>query len=255
MSQASTAIPSSDVLATSAPIVESAEAKPAIPCESVSVEDAPSVEPATVGGGVGRESGLDRSDDDGAYSKKYSKHKVFVNTSVESLRLNSYSHFEGYAAVLPAVKKQLYQKILPFLYERNFIPYGEARRFLVIKHDICFVFLDDVSTSPLFTFSVDNLVPKIEDVKNPDPNSTTISPIASSKYNASGDTYTTILLRVREENKRHTKLAYQVSFEKRNDSSEDTVQNFLQMFKSTSNYEKTDVVAVAVTKSDIEKKR
>lgn len=106
--------------------------------------------------------------------------------SVEGLRLApGTNHFESEVAVLPrAPHKNLVQLLLPCLYDdRNFVTFGEAKKYCFVKDTVCYVFSDPTDPRPLYqiSLSLDDHPPSalavtMEDPYHPHPYSTTISP-------------------------------------------------------------------------------
>ena len=76
--------------------------------------------------------------------------------SVEGLRMApGINHFEGDAAILPrAPNKNIIQLLLPCLYDdRNFVTYGEAKKYCLIKDTVCYVYNDRTDPMPLYQIS------------------------------------------------------------------------------------------------------
>lgn len=128
-------------------------------------------------------------------------------TSVEAIRGTSGSDFEGYVAVLRGAKdKNFLQLILPcFFDERDFVSYGEAVRYVLVKSDNCFVYTDQDSTSPLYAIPLHDLQAITEDPSNPELTSITISP---GDQNISKADLETVLLKYSKSGK----IAYQFTF-------------------------------------------
>lgn len=140
-----------------------------------------------------------------------------------SLRQNGGTDFEGYAAVLErAPEKNFVQKILPCIFdERNFVTYGEAMKYVVIKGSTCFVFLDESGIQILYTCSLDDVCVVQEDRNKPHKYSYTVSPVPGT--NKSKETMITVLFKSKikksfQKNIDH-KQAHQFTFDTSKDPS------------------------------------
>eukprot|EP00547_Thalassionema_nitzschioides_P010234 CAMPEP_0194228084 /NCGR_PEP_ID=MMETSP0156-20130528/43191_1 /TAXON_ID=33649 /ORGANISM="Thalassionema nitzschioides, Strain L26-B" /LENGTH=220 /DNA_ID=CAMNT_0038960589 /DNA_START=202 /DNA_END=864 /DNA_ORIENTATION=+ len=102
--------------------------------------------------------------------------------SVEALRGKSGFGFESEVAVLKgAPKKDFLKRFLPLLFdERDYLAYGEVRRYVFIKGDSCFVFMDKDGMEPLYAISLLDFMAIKEDPKKLDKYSVNISPITAS---------------------------------------------------------------------------
>jgi hypothetical protein len=138
-----------------APSPDTAVADPARSSESVRVEKPEAVEPAVAGR---KETVIEQPQ-----TKR-------DDMSVQALRGETGADFESKAAVLRgAPKKDILKRWLPFFFdERDFVAYGEALRFVLIKGDCCFVFADQHEPAPLYAIPLDEVYPVLEDPKNPD---------------------------------------------------------------------------------------
>ena len=100
--------------------------------------------------------------------------------SVEGLRTTPGSiHFESDVVILPrAPNKNILQILLPCLYDdRNFVTYGEVKKYCFMKDAVCYVYIDRTDPNPLYQISFHkNLHVQIEDRYHPHRYSTTISP-------------------------------------------------------------------------------
>lgn len=84
--------------------------------------------------------------------------------SVDTLRKLG-TDFEGRVAVCQgAPKKPFFKILLPFLFDqRDFVTYSEIARFAVIRGGVCFIFLEATDASPLYAFSLANLVAEVNE--------------------------------------------------------------------------------------------
>lgn len=145
--------------------------------------------------------------------------------SVQELRKGGGTDFESEAGVIKGgVQKDCLKRCLPFLFdERDFVSYGEVRRYLFIKGNCLFVYGERSDPSPLYVIELPKFTVDLEDPKKPDPKSHTISPQAGTNLPASY--YTTVLLREKNKGKRF----YQITFDDRNDKS--LTKRFLDVFR------------------------
>lgn len=146
-------------------------------------------------------------------------------TSLNSLPLvrlrESGVDFEGPAAVSRGLQMTFTRKVLPFLYdERDFISYGEALRYIAIKDQVCLVYTEETSPTPIFSVPLASLQAVKEDPNKPHKRSVTVSPMANS--NITSDNLETILLL-----DAHKKLAYQFTFDISPEGSKDLGDKFL----------------------------
>merc|ERR1712232_184120 len=87
----------------------------------------------------------------------------------------------------------LLKKCLPFLFdERDFVSYGEVRRYIFVKGNCIFIYGDKSDPRPLYVIELHKFRAKIEDPSKPDKRSHTVSPQAGSNMPASY--FTTVLL-------------------------------------------------------------
>lgn len=134
--------------------------------------------------------------------------------SVEALRGTKGADFESTVAVLRgAPQKNFLKKALPLFFdERDFVAFGEVKRYVVVKGDCCFVFTEKTAMSPLFAIPLDEVYPILEDRANPDKFSVTISP---TSVHATKDSMVTVLFKYRENDKQ----GYQFTFDTTDDKS------------------------------------
>ena len=226
-------------LAGPAPKVESVKVLP--PC----VSDEVTVDPPQV---------LDppqQSDPAVPFDKKFAPKitsKEASSLSVAALRGSGNSDFEAEAAVIKGrVEKNFLQRFFPRLFDfRDYISYGEVRRFIFIKANCIFVYGQDIDPSPLYAIQIETISAEIENPNNPDPNSYTISPQVQTNKTASS--LVTILLR----DITSKKQVYQISFDISHDPS--IVKRFLDVLQTnTKHYGGMVVTASIITANDIAK--
>lgn len=129
--------------------------------------------------------------------------------SVQVLRGTTGSDFESYAAILRgAPEKNFLQKWLPLFFdERDFVSFGEVKKYCLIKGDSCFVYAEESDPSPIYAIPLDDLYAIREDRDNPDKGSITINPRPGT--NKPPKNLVTILLKY----KKNRKQAYQFTFD------------------------------------------
>jgi hypothetical protein len=135
--------------------------------------------------------------------------------SVSSLRGQTGATFESYAAILRgAPEKNILKVCLPCIYdERDFVAFGEVKKYCVIKGSTCFIFLEDTDLAPLYAIPIDEVYAVQEDPNHPDPASITVSPVPGT--NKPRKTVVTIMLKY----KRDDSQAYQFTFDTEQDVS------------------------------------
>ena len=196
-------------LAEAAPPVEAASAEGATYTEAaiadqVQQSEAPKRSPAKpVGPAV-------TCDDPSAHAPK-SVSSPTSSLTVSKLRGGSGADMEGYAAILRgAPEKNFLQKFLPFLFdERDFVTFGEVRKYMVVKAGTCFVYGEENDPSPMYAIPLNEMSAFVEDRNKPDKGSITISPIPDSNKPREG--LETVLLKYRKDGKQ----AYQFTFDNR----------------------------------------
>jgi hypothetical protein len=115
--------------------------------------------------------------------------------SVQTLRGEHGADFESYAAVLRgAPEKNFLKRCLPCIYdERDFVTYGEVKKYALIKGESCFIYGEETDPSPLYAIPLSDLKAVLEDRDHPDPGSITISPMPDT--NKSRPEMVTVLLK------------------------------------------------------------
>lgn len=134
--------------------------------------------------------------------------------SVENLRTKLNVRFECYAAVLHgASPKTFIQRILPCIFdERDYVSYGEVKKYVLIVEGSCFIYKDHTDAHPLYAIDLTKTKPIVDDRIRPDPESATISPLPNE--NLQPVHMKTINLKYIS----NMKQAYQFTFDTKNDS-------------------------------------
>jgi hypothetical protein len=135
--------------------------------------------------------------------------------SVSSLRGQTGATFESYAAILRGAPEKNFLKVcLPCIYdERDFVTFGEVKKYCLIKGATCFIFLQNTDLAPLYALPLDEVYPVQEDPNHPDPASITVSPVPNT--NKPRKTVVTIMLKYRRDDSQ----AYQFTFDIEQDAS------------------------------------
>jgi hypothetical protein len=159
--------------------------------------------------------------------------------SVKSLRKKQGSDFEGVAAVVKLTKPKTscLAALLPsFLKERDFIAFGEVKRFAVIKNNCCFIFIDENELQPLYAIQLNDMTTVLEDPRNPEKYSVTISPTSVKTSNSD---FVTILLK--DDN---GDPVYQFTFDKSKDKT--IAKRFCAVVSAASKYQESIVTGSLV---------
>merc|ERR1711862_843328 len=94
------------------------------------------------------------------------------NSSLSASEIIKHSSFNAYAAIYaPTKKKKRYpwfirQVLLQINDDRNFISYGEIKRFLIIHEKICYVYLEKISQKPLYIIPLEKYKYVLEEKKD-----------------------------------------------------------------------------------------
>lgn len=165
--------------------------------------------------------------------------------SVKALRGTTGADFESVVALLRgAPKKNFLKKVLPLFFdERDFVSFGEVKRFVVIKGDCCFVFTEETEIQPLYAIPLDEVRPVMEDSKKPDKNSVTISPTSA---NATNVDFVTVLLKYHNGSQ-----AYQFTFDTSKDRS--VAKRFYDVVKNASKAKSKTVTASVLQAKNVGK--
>jgi hypothetical protein len=115
--------------------------------------------------------------------------------------------FVGEVAVSKGMKKTLGRTLCPCCFDpREFVTYSEIKRYIVVKDNNIFVYVQETDHNPLYNIPLGNLKPEKEDPSNPHKSSITISP--GYNTNLQGVDYDTIILLDGMDN-----FAYQFTFD------------------------------------------
>ncbi|KAL3917914.1 MAG: hypothetical protein SGILL_004488 [Bacillariaceae sp.] len=222
-------------LASPAPAVEGAEATPATASGTVTVEPARDSEAVHV----------DPPRDSGPavpFDKKFAP-KITVKEasalSVEALR-GSGTDFESEAGVIKGgVEKTLLRKTFPRFFDyRDFLSYGEVRRFLFVKGNCIFVYGQEADTRPLYAIQMESVISMVEDPSKPDPYSYTVNPQVNN--NKTGSHLVTILLK----HKKTRAIAYQINFDVDRDPS--VAKRFMDVLQVNAKHYGGEVITASV---------
>jgi hypothetical protein len=156
--------------------------------------------------------------------------------------------FEGEAGVIKGcVKKDIMKKILPFFYdERDFVSYGEVRRYVFVRGNCMFIYADKSDPRPLYVIEMHKFMAEIENPIKPDKYSFTISPQAGT--NMPGSYFTTVLLK----DKHSKKQSYQITFDTRNDKS--LIKRFMDVMTINCKQYGGQVISASLVDEKMEKK-
>jgi len=160
--------------------------------------------------------------------------------SVPALRGQTGADLEGYVAVLRgAPQKNFLQILLPCIYnERDFVAYGEVKKFVLIKGSSCFVYGDEHDGSPLYAIPLNEFDAVQEDPNRLDPASVTISPRPGDHKPRKG--FVTVLLK----NRKDGSQAYQLTFDTNSDPG--IVKRFLDIVENARSKKSGPVTASVV---------
>ena len=225
-------------LASPAPNVERAEAPPAGASDEVTVEPAKDsgsfrVDPAPHSGPAV------------PFDKKFAP-KITVkeasSLSVEALRGRG-TEFESEAGVIKGgVQKMLLRRFLPLFFDyRDYISYGEVRRFIFIKGNCIFVYGQESDPRPLYAIQIETVIAMVEDPAKPDKYSYTVCPQVDT--NKTGSHLVTVLLR----DKKTRKVAYQITFDTEKDKS--VVKRFMGVLAVNAKHYGGEVITASVVKA------
>ncbi len=155
--------------------------------------------------------------------------------SVRALRGENGADFESIVAVLRgAPEKNFLRRWIPCCFdERDFISFGEVKRFVVIKGNCCFVFTEETDVQPIYAIPLDEVRPFMEDPSKPEKTSVTVSPTSSKGTSAD---LVTVLLRYHD-----GAHAYQFTFDASNDRS--VAKRFYDAVERASKADVTTVTA------------
>ena len=160
--------------------------------------------------------------------------------SVESLRKSC--DFCSYAAVLQGPpNKDCLKRWFPRCFdERDFVAYGEIKKYCLVQNTSCFIFLEDTSEEPLYAVDLTKFKPFQEDPNDPDPLSVTISPVPNT--NRPRPEMVTILLK----DKKNGSQAYQFTFDTQNDAG--LAKRFLDVVSRACHQQVVEAQVISYTK-------
>eukprot|EP00536_Pseudo-nitzschia_multiseries_P002007 jgi/Psemu1/294657/fgenesh1_pm.26_\ len=230
-------------LAQPAPIVEEAAAEAPTVSKSVKVKPAKIVAEPKIQAAP-RVSGAVLNDHQ-KFAPKIPPQKS-SSLSVAELKKQG-TDFEGEAAVIQGrVKKDILKKMLPFIYdERDYVSYGEVRRYVFVKGNFIFIFGDKIDPKPLYVIELGSISAEIEDVDNPHKHSYSISPQPGT--NKPGSHFVTVLLK----DKLSGKQVYQMTFDTRIDKS--FTKKFMDVLRSNAKHYGGDIASAYVVDAKTEK--
>lgn len=160
--------------------------------------------------------------------------------------------FESEAAVIKGcVEKIALRRWLPMIYdERDFVSYGEVRRYVFVKGNCIFVYGQKYDPKPLFVIQLESIRAEIEDPNKPHKNSYSISPQAGTKNLPSSNMVTVLLMdknSIDKNSKGYGKQLYQITFDNRNDKS--VVKRFMDILRTNAKHYGGEVVSASVVEA------
>ncbi len=231
-------------LAQPAPVVGEAKAQApdvsrAVKVQAAEVVEEPNIDAAPVVSGA-------VAGDDRKFAPKMAPQKASV-LSVAELKKEG-TEFESEAGVIKGgVKKDILKKVLPFFFdERDFVSYGEVRRYIFVRGPYIFVYGEKSDPKPLYVIEIQQLRAVIENPAKPDKYSFTISPQAGT--NVSDSSFVTILLK----DKHSGKQLYQITFDTRNDKS--LTKRFMDVLSTNAKHYGGQVITATVVDEKTKKK-
>ena len=227
-------------LASPAPNVERAEAPPAAASGAVAVEPAPE-------SGSFRVDAAPPSGPAVPFDQKFAPKltvKEASSLSVQALRGRG-TEFESEAGVIKGgVHKMFLRRILPWFFDyRDYISYGEVRRFIFIKGNCIFVYGQESDPRPLYAIQIETVIAVVEDPSKPDPYSYTVCPQVDT--NKTGSHLVTVLLR----DKKTRKVTYQITFDTEKDQS--VVKRFMDVLAVNAKHYGGEVITASVVKAEV----
>lgn len=139
---------------------------------------------------------------------------------MRELRREGAAELETYASFLRVPKREWLRRWLPWIFdERDLVHFKENRRFLFVRNNCCFVFLDEYCDAPLYVIDLDELTANREDEANLEATSLEMSP---SEYK---DSLITVLL------KRMGRNVYHCTFDGREDQA--VAQRFILLVNAS----------------------
>lgn len=232
-------------LAQPAPVVEEAKAQAPDVSKAVKVQAAEVVEEPTIAAAPIVSGAV--TGDYQKFAPKAPESKPSA-LSVAELKKQG-TEFESEAGVIKGgVEKDILKRCLPLFFdERDFVSYGEVRRYIFVRGSFIFVYGQKSDPTPLYVIEISDYKAKIENPKKPDKYSFTISPQAGT--NTSESYFTTVLLK----DKKSKKQAYQFTFDTRNDKS--VIKRFMDVLSLNAKKFEGQVVSASVVDDKLEGKK
>jgi hypothetical protein len=139
-------------------------------------------------------------------------------------------------------RERTLQLCLPCIFdERDFVSFGEVSRYVFVKGNCIFVYGQETDSNPFYAIPIETVRAVLEDPKNPDRHSVTISP--SYNTNDARKNLETILLKDRSTGKQ----AYQFTFDTTSDRS--LGKRFLELMTYKEMIHGEDVMSASVVKT------
>lgn len=177
---------------------------------------------------------------------------ISSSVSVAMLRGGSGADLECPAAVFRgAPAKNFMQILFPCIYdERDFVSYGEVRKYILVKAGTCFVFGEKTDPSPLYAIPLDEMTAVQEDPNHPDPAGVTVSPMPDT--NKPRDGMITVMLKY----KTNGKQAYQFTFDTISNGCDRTIpKRFMDLVHESSKSKRAPVTASVVKAERVGKEK
>jgi hypothetical protein len=224
--------------ATPAPQVELAEAAPPTISDEVQAEPAKFSEEARV-------EPAPHSGPAVPFDKKFAPkitQEEASGLSVAVLRGGG-TDFESEAAIIKGgVEKNFLRRnpiVGKFFDFRDYVTFGEVRRYIFIKGNCVFVYGQVTDPYPLYAIELETVTAELEDPLKPDPYSFTVCPQVQT--NRTGSHLATVLLK----DKSTRKQAFQITFDTSQDKS--VAKRFMDVFHTNAkHYGVTEVVTASV---------
>ena len=216
--------------------VEPATVPPAAATEAATVDPVKSVEPATT---MYQTTTATQQQTDSSPG----------DLPTKQVRGSTGSDFESYGAVIQGgVKKNLLQILLPCLYdERDFVAFGEVKYYVLVKDGLAYIYVSETDPKPLYAVELAAFYAVLEDPRNPDPRSVTISPVPNT--NLPRESMKTVLLKSRTTGKQ----SYQFTFDTEHDAT--LAQVFVDLVNHAGKKDKKAKDNTKTTQSEKDEKR
>lgn len=142
--------------------------------------------------------------------------------SVKNLRPNSL--FESYVAIVPgAPPKNFLKRYLPWFFdERDFVSFGEIKKYCLVTSDTIYVYNEESDPSPLYTIYLldDNVHQQVvvEDPKHLHTYSVTVNPLPETNQSPPYMVTLLLLQTTKNNKKQQQKVAHQLTFDTSQDA-------------------------------------